>query len=98
MGATVGISRTMVSYWEAGQRLPNDWQLIALARLYGCTVADLLRGGHAEAEDADPAGMLLRADGAVDPGSILGIREFVQFLDRYAVLSEVTGILIHGLT
>lgn len=98
VGAALGISRTMVSYWEAGRRSPNDRQLVALARLYGCTVADLLRDGNAETEDADLAGMLLRADGGIDPGSTPGIREFTQFLDRYAELSEITGIPIHGLT
>ena len=98
VGAALGISRTMVSYWEAGRRKPNDRQLMALAHLYGMEFAELVRGGEAEARDSDLAGMLLRAEGGIDPGSVPGIREFASFLDLYAELSEITGIQLHGLS
>ena len=98
VGAALGISRTMVSYWEAGRRTPNDRQLTALARLYGLDLADLLEGGNSRAGDADFAKILLRAKGGIDAESLTGVNEFFQFLDRYSELSNFVGIPIHGLT
>ncbi|MYJ14361.1 MAG: ImmA/IrrE family metallo-endopeptidase [Acidimicrobiia bacterium] len=97
VGAALGVSRAMVSYWEAGSRAPNDRQLSALARLYGITPADLAEGRDVEPEEIDLAGMLLRADEEIDPGAAPGIREFVDFLQRYAELADLLGIPIRGL-
>ena len=97
VGAALGVTRAMVSYWEAGSRTPNDRQIVALARLYGREPADLIEGRDAK-PGADLAGMLLRADGGVAPEAIPGIREFVHFLDRYAELAQVLGTPIHGMT
>lgn len=97
VGAALGVSRAMVSYWEAGSRQPNDRQLAALARLYGVEVVDLLEGRDAEPAGADLTGMLLRADTGVDADSTPGLQEFVQFLERYAELSDITRIPIRAL-
>ena len=97
VGAALGVSRAMVSYWEAGSRAPNDRQLSALARLFGITPADLAEGRDVEPEEVDLAGMLLRADEEIDPGAAPGIREFVDFLQRYAELAGLLGIPIRGL-
>ena len=72
VGAALGVSRAMVSYWEAGSRAPNDRQLSALARLFGVAPADLAEGRDVEPADVDLAGMLLRADEDVDPGAAPG--------------------------
>jgi Zn-dependent peptidase ImmA (M78 family)/DNA-binding XRE family transcriptional regulator len=98
VAAALGVSRAMVSYWEAGSRTPNDRQLAALARLYGIQPADLLEQRDVQPIGGDLAGMLLRADAGVDPESAPGVQEFVQFLERYAELSRITSIPIRGLT
>ncbi len=97
VGGALGVSRAMVSYWESGSRTPNDRQLAALARLYGVEARDLLDGTDVEPEGGDLTGMLLRAGDDVDPTSTPGIQEFVRFLERYAELSALTGLPIHGL-
>ena len=73
----------MVSYWESGSRVPNDRQFSGLARLYGIEASDLLTDRDVEPVGADLTGMLLRAEAQIDPASAPGIREFVQFLERY---------------
>lgn len=98
VGAALGVSRAMVSYWEAGTRRPNDRQLAALARLYGVAPGDLLEGRDVEPAGAELTGMLLRADTGIDTDSAPGVQEFVQFLERYAELSRLTGAPIRGLS
>ena len=98
VGAALGVSRTMVSYWEAGSRSPNDRQLSALARLYGMQPTDLVEGRDIHPAGADLAGLLLRADDSAAPEATPGIHEFVQFLERYGELSNLLGTPIHGLT
>lgn len=97
-GAALGVSRAMVSYWEAGSRVPNDRQRSALARLYGVEPAGLFEGRVVERTDTDMAGLLLRADDGIAPAAIPGIREFGQFLDRYAELAQILKESIGGMT
>ncbi len=91
VGLALGVNRAMVSYWESGTRIPNDRQISALARLYGIEPADLLEGRLAGPASADLAGLLLRDGHGIGPDGVIGIREFVQFLDRFAALCRVTG-------
>ena len=98
VGAALGVSRVMISYWEVGSRSPNDRQLSALARLYGAQPSDLVAGRDLDQGGIDLAGMLLRAAGGIHPATAPGIREFVQFLDRYAELARLLDIPIRGLT
>jgi Zn-dependent peptidase ImmA (M78 family)/DNA-binding XRE family transcriptional regulator len=98
VGAALGVSRAMVSYWEAGSRRPNDRQLAALARLYGIEPIDLLEDRDVDPVGGDLTGMLLRAETGVDPESAPGVQEFVQFLERYAELSQITDLPIRGLS
>lgn len=97
VGAALGINRAMVSYWESGSRTPNDRQLSALARLYGAEPLDLVEGRVVEPRADDLAGMLLRAEDEIDPGVVPGVRDFVQFLDRFAELASILGEPIRGL-
>lgn len=39
----IGVSTPAVSMWESGQNKPRADTLVELAKLYGCTVDDLLR-------------------------------------------------------
>lgn len=96
VGAALGVSRTMVSYWEAGQRTPNDRQRDALARLYGIRPVDLVEGPYKPPAE-DLARMLLRADPGAAPEAVPGIREFIRFLDRYSELAKVLETPIHGM-
>jgi Zn-dependent peptidase ImmA (M78 family) len=98
VGAALGVSRAMVSYWEAGNRRPNDRQLAGLARLYGVKLVHLLEGRDVEPLGADITGMMLRAETGSDTDTAnVGVQEFIHFLERYAELSRLTGIPIRGL-
>ncbi len=97
VATALGVSRAMISYWESGPRLPNDRQAAALARLYRVSVPVLL-GEEEPAPDGDVAVMLLRSAGTAAPPSALpGLRDFVEFLDKYAALAQVMQTNIHAL-
>ena len=98
VGAMLGISRAMVSYWESGAREPNDRQRSALARLYAVQPSSLAGGKAIEQADGDIAAILLRADDGIAPAAVSGIREFGQFLDRYAELTRILGEDLHRMT
>ncbi len=98
VGAALGVSRAMVSYWESGSRVPNDRQRSALARLYGVEPSELFEGRAVETADTDMAGVLLRADDGIAPDAVPGIRQFDQFLGRYADLALMLGEDIGGMT
>lgn len=93
----LGVSRAMVSYWEAGSRVPNDRQLAALGRLLRWPIAVLV--GTDEATPVpDVAAMLLRgADQELPEDAFPGIREFVEFLDAYAELADAAKFAIRGM-
>ena len=97
VGAALGVSRAMVSYWESGSRIPNDRQRAALGRLYRIQPDDLAEGRY-ETSGEDLASMLLRADPGAAPEAAPGIREFIEFLDRYAKLAKLLEAPIHGMT
>lgn len=93
----LGVTRTMISYWESGKRRPNDRQLTALAGLYAVEVAWLL--GDTEEPHADLAEMMFRSTAEeLAPPARRGIEEFVSFLDTYADLAEAARFPIRGLT
>jgi Zn-dependent peptidase ImmA (M78 family)/transcriptional regulator with XRE-family HTH domain/predicted HTH domain antitoxin len=98
VAAALGVSRTMLSYWESGARRPNDRQLVALSRLYRVEVARLL--GDEPLEDAKTAArMMFRgAEQELPAAAMRGLREFEAFLDTYARLAEQLDFQIHGLT
>lgn len=98
VGAALGVSRAMVSYWETGARTPNDRQLTALARLYGIQLVDLLEGRDVEPAGSDLSKMLLRAEEEIEPASAQGMTEFFHFLERYAELARAVEDPIRGLT
>ena len=98
VGATLGVSRAMVSYWESGTREPNDRQRSALARIYGVQLAGLAEGKAIETAEGDIAGILLRADDGIAPAAVPGIREFGQFLDRYSELARILDEGVHRMT
>lgn len=93
----LGVSRAMISYWEAGKRSPNDRQLAALSQLLRVPISVLL--GHEQPAPApDVAAMLLRgADQEVPDEALSGLAEFVAFLDTFATLASETKYPIRGM-
>ena len=92
----LGVTRTMISYWESGKRRPNDRQLVALARLYGVEVRELLEGVSAE-PTADLAQMMFRGSPQLSPEARRGLEGFVRFLHAYAELADLLNFPIRGL-
>ncbi len=85
---SLGVSRTMVSYWEAGKRSPNDRQLAAISQLLRVPIGVLL-GYEEPAPAPDLASMLLRGAGLEVPDEALsGLADFVAFLDTFAALGR----------
>lgn len=97
VGAALGISRAMVSYWESGTRAPNDRQLSALARFYGVELAALVEPRPIEAAVDDLAAVLLRSAPEIEAVAAGGVRDFVRFLGRFAELAQVMNEPIRGL-
>ena len=91
VGAALGVSRVMVSHWESGERTPNDRQLSALARLYGVEPAVLIADSYVGPVADDLANTLLQQQGDAGSEVVLGVREFVRFLGRFAQLTKVLG-------
>jgi Zn-dependent peptidase ImmA (M78 family)/DNA-binding XRE family transcriptional regulator len=92
----LGVTRTMISYWESGARRPNERQLAALARLYGVEVRDLLQGPSGPPR-ADLAQMMFRGEPHLSPEAKRGLNEFVRFLETYAELAGAVSFPIRGL-
>jgi len=93
----LGVSRAMISYWEAGSRVPNDRQLVALSRLLRSAIAVLV-GAEEPAPAPDVAAMLLRgADHELPDDAFPGLREFVEFLDAYAELADAAKFPVRGM-
>lgn len=53
----IGVSRQAISKWERSESSPDTDNLIALARLYGVTIDELINGNSApaKAEESEPA-------------------------------------------
>lgn len=93
----LGVSRAMVSYWEAGKRSPNDRQLAALSQLLRVPVLVLLE--HEELEPTpDLAAMMLRgAEQDVSDEARPGLQEFLEFLDQFSTLAHAAKFDVHGM-
>lgn len=50
-GAALGVSPAAISGWETGRAMPEAGRLLAIAKLYGCTVDDLLKGGDTDGKE-----------------------------------------------
>lgn len=94
--AALGVNRAMVSYWESGSRVPNDRQLVALARIYRVT-AGQLQSDEELYPRLDLANMMFRSEAGIPESARPGIQDFISFLDTYAKLASETGTRIHGL-
>lgn len=50
----LGVTRQAVSRWESGRAWPSAEKLVAVSRLYGVTVEELLQSGEEQTEEAEP--------------------------------------------
>lgn len=93
----LGVTRTMISYWETGKRSPNDRQVVALSQLLRVPISVLL--GHEEPAPApDVARMLLRgADQEIPDEALHGLRDFLAFLENFATLAKEAELPIRGM-
>ena len=97
VAAALGVSRVMISYWEGGQRRPNQAQVAALAALYRRQASDLYADVALD-ETADEARMLFRrATGSLSATARQGIGAFVDFLDSYATLADACRVSLRGM-
>ncbi len=93
----LGVSRAMVSYWEAGKRTPNDRQLASLSQLLRTPIGVLL-GLEEPAAAPDVAAMLLRgADQDVPADALGGLGDFVAFLEMFATLAREAKFTVQGM-
>lgn len=93
----LGVTRTMISYWEAGKRSPNDRQIAALSQLLRVPISVLL-GYEEPAPAPDVAQMLLRgADQEVPEEALHGLSDFVAFLENFATLAKEANFPIRGM-
>lgn len=98
VAASLGVSRAMISYWEANTRTPNEAQLAGLAKLFRCQPADFYKETPVQ-EPADEARMFYRrADVDLGPAAKRGIGAFVDFLAAYARLAAECGVNLRGMT
>lgn len=97
VASALGVSRAMISYWEAGTRAPNDRQLAVLSQLLRVPIGVLL--GHEELEPApDIAAMMLRGgEEKVPEDAVAGLGEFAAFLDTFAVLAGAAKFPVRGM-
>ena len=63
----LGVSRQAISKWEQGRALPDTAHLLDLARLYGCTLDELIQPAQAAASSM--AGDAIPAEGSAGEGS-----------------------------
>lgn len=55
--ASLGVSDAAVYQWETGETFPSTRRLPEIAKLYNCTVDDLLKGDKGECETKKAASM-----------------------------------------
>jgi Zn-dependent peptidase ImmA (M78 family)/transcriptional regulator with XRE-family HTH domain len=82
----LNIPRELLSMWESGKRIPSAVQLTSLARLYGVNQGYLL--GVEDLKVEEDLRVLYRGK----PEAQSGIRQWLEFLDRWATFREE----IHG--
>ncbi|GEM88395.1 XRE family transcriptional regulator [Meiothermus granaticius] len=78
----LNIPRELLSMWESGKRIPSSVQCASLARLYGVSQGYLL--GIEDLKDEEDLGVLYRGK----PEAQSGIRQWLEFLDRWAAFRE----------
>lgn len=97
VASVLGVSRAMISYWESGKRIPNDRQLVGLARLFRVDAQELLSADPIKTEPDDAFIMFRREEKNLSSHARQGLNEFIVFLDKYAQLASEMGAGVRGM-
>lgn len=88
----VGLSRVVLSYYETGRRQPPLGVAVALARLYGMSLSELLAGAEERAEGPTASEILYRAaPQELGQRARAGVQQFSQLVNSYVELLEDLG-------
>jgi Zn-dependent peptidase ImmA (M78 family)/DNA-binding XRE family transcriptional regulator len=89
----VGLNRVVLSYYETGRRQPPLGIVVALARLYGVSLPELL-GEIGERAEAPAASEILYRAAPQDLGqrARVGIQQFSELVNSHVELLEDLGI------
>jgi Zn-dependent peptidase ImmA (M78 family)/transcriptional regulator with XRE-family HTH domain len=95
--AAAGISRVVLSYYEAGRRQIPLSAAAALARLYGTSLESVLASEELANSSVDVSGMLFRAaPHELGDRAQAGLRVFEQRLADYVELASEMGAALPG--
>lgn len=93
----VSINRVALSYYESGRRQPPLGAAVALARLYGTSVEDLMHGTAARRDRLDVSGILFRAAPRnLGERAQAGLRLLEQHLADYVELADELSASLPG--
>jgi len=105
LAARLGLSRQAVSNWERAETAPDTDNLIALAKLYGVTLDELLQSEPSSAEDSQPAalaedGALVTAPPSTRRADVLAfvIAAVVSFVFYYAIAQPLLFSTVDDIT
>ncbi|MDI3340148.1 MAG: XRE family transcriptional regulator [Sphaerobacter sp.] len=93
--AALGVTHTLICYWEKDRRTPGLGHLTRLAEIYGTTVDDLLGTAVARPSTERPT-LLFRDLGDIAPRTRTRLRQWLAFLDDWADLLEECGDTLPG--
>jgi Zn-dependent peptidase ImmA (M78 family)/DNA-binding XRE family transcriptional regulator len=88
----IGVNRVLLSYYETGRRQPPLGVVVALARLYGLSVSDLLGEARETVEAPATSEILFRAaPQELGQRARVGMRQFADLVRVYVELLEELG-------
>jgi Zn-dependent peptidase ImmA (M78 family)/transcriptional regulator with XRE-family HTH domain len=88
----VGVNRVLLSYYETGRRQPPLGLVVALARLYGVSVSDLVGEPRETAEVPTTSDILYRAaPQELGQRARVGMQQFTDLIRAYVELLEELG-------
>lgn len=88
----VGLNRVVLSYYETGRRQPPLGVAVALARLYGMSLSELLAGAEEKAKGPTASEILYRAaPQELGQRARVGVQQFSQLVNSYVELVEDLG-------
>ena len=94
LGEKLGVSRQAVSKWEADAAVPDTDKLIALSKLFGLTLNQLLQVEEPQAEVSETASPPEREKGAGETRRECGLQRVLPVLALTAVLLGMAALAL----
>ena len=94
LGEKLGVSRQAVSKWEADAAVPDTDKLIALSKLFGLTLNQLLHVEEPQAEVSETASPPEREKGAGETRRECGLQRVLPVLALTAVLLGMAALAL----